>query len=276
MRRVLLTFSGAKYFDTTKRIVEDAPRFGADEVMVADDWWLKNCHPGYWRKMEWFRQQRNKREGGPRGVDWFCFKSFTILNAFRRLNRGDVLLYTDADTVPIADLTMLYERCVTDGGAMLFSARGCTNAHWTKRDCFILMGCDEPRYYTPWQTVARFMLFEKGGAFPVEDFLGQWLGFTANPILNTFERSILGLPELTGFREHRCEQSVLTCLSLRYGLRRYREACEFGGWDGPSLPEEADDGYPGYQTFSQVGKHSFRPGYSGDESEGSSFRNLND
>lgn len=274
MSRVYATFSGAKYHDTTRRIVQDAPRFGADQVLVFDDHWLRLDRPGYWSKTEWFRQQRNRQEGKPRGVDWFCFKPFTVLDAFRRLSPGDVLLYTDADTFPIANLTPLYEQCVADGGAMLFCARGCMNGVWTKRDIFTVMGCDEPRYRDTWQAVARFMLFEKGGAFPAEEFLGQWLGFTANPFVSTFEPSVLGLPDDEGFQENRVEQSVLTNLSVRYGLPLYREACEFGCWgEAANLARERD--LP-HQFFSQTGAHSFRPGYAGDESEGSAFRNVTD
>lgn len=272
---VLATFSGARYHDTTQRIVEDSPKFGAGKVLVYDDRWLRESRPGYWAKTEYFRTRPMVR-----GVDWFCFKPFVILDAFRRLNDGDVLLFIDADTFPIADLAPLYDTCRRDGGAMLFNARGCVNKLWTKRDVFILMGCDEPAYHDTWQAVARFLLFQKGGKFPVEKFIGEWLGFTANPFINTFEPSVLGLPDYPGFRENRCEQSVLTNLSVKYGVKLYREACEFGCWDEP---EEGKGGcvpvqYHGEtfgQTFSQQGGNTYRPGFK-NEAEGSAFRNVKD
>ncbi len=39
-KRILITFSGAAYDNTTEIIVRDAPRFGVDEVRVYDDLWL--------------------------------------------------------------------------------------------------------------------------------------------------------------------------------------------------------------------------------------------
>lgn len=271
MKRILCTFSGAKYSYTTGRIATESKDHGSDEVWIADDWWLRNCRPDYWEKTQWFREQP-----GVRGVDWFLFKPFYLLDLFRRLDDGDVLMHTDADTFPVADLTPLYEQCVKDGGVMLFSARGCVNKIWTKRDCFILMGCDEPKYHDTWQAVGRFMLFQKGGDFPAEKFLCEWLGATANPIANTFAPSILA-PEYEGFRQHRAEQSCLTNLAVRYGLPMYRELCEFGyGYPGdvPSAQQPCERDCVGHQVMSQHGGHSYAPGR-GDQ-DGSEWRNINE
>jgi hypothetical protein len=269
---IYATFSGAAYHNTTQRIVEDAPRFGADAVWVFDDHWLEHCRPGYWEKVRYFRERPDRR-----GVDFFCFKPFVVLDAFRRLNDGDVLLFTDADTFPVADLSPLHDLCKRDG-VVLFNARGCVNRVWTKRDCFILMGADEPRYHESWQAVGRFMLFRKGGSFPCEAFLGQWLGFTANPLINTFDPSVIA-PDYPELRQSRCEQSVLTNLAVRYGVKLYREACEYGCWhqqeDHPEVPEQYRYGVP-HQMFSQVAGATYRPGFRGDVSEGSAWRNIED
>lgn len=271
---VVATFSGAKYHDTTARIVADSPRFGADRVMVYDDFWLLKHRPEFCDRTSWFFRRANGGEGRPRGVCWFCFKPLVVLDAFRRLSPGDMLLWLDADTYPVAPLAPLFDRCRADGGKMLFNVLGCKNRWYTKRDAFTLMGLDGPdgppeAYLETFQCVARFMLFERGGAFPAEAFLGEWLGFTANPLVNTFEPSILGRPDDPGFIQNRCEQSVLTNLAVKYGCRLYREACGFGNGG-----KEDWGVYP--QTFEQVGSHSYRPGYAGDESEGSAFRNVDD
>lgn len=282
MKRHYVTFSGARYFDTTNRIVGNAPKYGADNVLVYDDWWLQHCRPAYWDRVRWFRQQRWNDEAGPRGVDFFVFKPYVILDALRRIDPGDVLLWSDADTYPIADLRPFYDRCVTDGGALFFAARGCLNKWYTKRDVFVLMGCDSAPYYEAWQTVGRFMLFRKptgeglpgtgGPEFDSERFLLDWLAYTANPFINTFEPSVIS-PDQEELKQSRCEQSVLSLLRQKYGMPLYREACEFGCWKGETDPNREID-FPGHQTFSQVGGHSYRPGFAGDHFEGSSFRNV--
>lgn len=275
--RHYVTFSGARYDYTTQRIVEDAPKYGVDNVIVYDDFWLRECRPEYWSRVEWFRNQRHKDEAGPRGVDWFIFKSYVMLDALRRIEPGDVFLFTDSDTFPVTNLGYLYDTCVADGGVMLFGARGCLIREWTKRDVMLLMGCDGPKYLDEWQTVGRFMLYRKptgtGVEFDSERFLLDWLAYTANPFVNTFEPSVLG-PDQPELRQSRAEQSVLSNLRIRYGLPIYREACEFGCWEGKAdLAHERD--LP-HQFFSQDGRHSYRTGYAGDESEGSAFRSVHD
>lgn len=258
----LATFSGARYHDTTRRIIEDSPRFGVDDVLVYDDYWLKTRRPEFVERMKWFWEHPKHR-----GCGWFTFKPFYILDALSRLDKGDTLLALDADTFPIADLSVLFRQCRADGGVMLFSAVGCWNNVWSKRDAMIAMGCDSPKYQDAQHAVARFCLFQKGGAFPAEEFVGQWLGFTACPLINTFDQSVLG-PELPMFRENRTEQTVLTNLAHRYGLKLYREACEFG-----NSVDNDKDLYG--QLFVQDGRHTYGPG-DRDESAGSRYRNVND
>jgi len=254
------TFSGAKYHDQTTRIVEDAPKYGADKVLVYDDVWLARCRAGFVQRMSYFWDHPEHR-----GCGWFTFKPFVILDALRRVAHGDVVLYTDADTYPIASLLPLYQRCRDDGGVMLFSAVGCVNYAWTKRDAFIVMGCDEVDYWYAQHAVARFMLFEKGGKFPAEHFLWDWLAYTTSPLVNTFDASVLG-SELPGFVQNRCEQSVLSNLAKRYGVRLYREACQFG--NSVEMDKEL---FP--QTFFQHGGHTFEPG---GHRDGSFWRNVED
>jgi hypothetical protein len=136
---------------------------------------------------------------------------------------------------------------------------------------FLVMACDRPEYHAAKHAVARFMLFQKGGAFSAEEFLYDWLAYTANPLCNTFDPSViapaLGLPELPGFTQNRCEQSVLSNLAVQYGCRLYREACQFGAGSQQDRDIFGD-------TFFQHGSATYGP--DGPGGNGSSFRNVNE
>ncbi len=262
-KHILICFGGEAYDNTTEIIVRDAPRFGVDKVLVYDDAWLMQQE--FYRLNSWLWTHHGDMQNNPRGFGWFAWKPFIIMHALQHYcAEGDVLLYTDADTYPIFDLTPIYQECVRIGGTMLFAAQGCLHAHWCKRDTFVVMGQDADAYggslRSRQHAVARFMLFEKG-PWRVWQFLMEWLAYCLNPLANTFDPSVI-LPEYPELREPRCEQAILTNLAHKYGHKLYREACQ----SGEHVADDKDL-YP--QLFIQDGN-------CGDKNQlkGSRFRNV--
>jgi hypothetical protein len=229
VRRIYCTFSGSMYDETTQRIVEDAPKFGVDEVRVYDDRWLMETE--FYRLNRWIFDLKSK--GEHRGFGWYAWKPFVILQEMERWESTKfapaTILWTDADTYPVGDLTPLYQRCHDDGGIMLFAAEGWTQGQSTKRDCMIAMDADhpiEPCYRFKQHATARFALFEAGN-YRAKQFLMEWLTYCLNPLCVGLEPSVLA-PEYQEYQEHRSDQSTLTNLAHKYGLRLYREADQFG------------------------------------------------
>ena len=255
MRRVLVTFSGAPYEATTRRIVEDGPRFGADDVVVYDDLWLTT--QDFYRQNEWLWRHPHRR-----GFGWYAWKPFVIWHALQRLDEGDVVLYVDADTAPIAHLGALFVKCEQDGGVMLFASEGHRQSEWCKWDCYAAMGVDRFAPMDQQAGVARFMLFQRG-PWKSTQFLMEWLAYCVNPLANTFDLSVLG-PERPEFVEHRAEQAIMTNLAHKYGLRLYREACEAG--NGSARDRELY-----WQLFTQVNDDVAHVSF---EPVGSSFFNV--
>lgn len=262
MRRIYCTFSGSMYNQTTQRIVEDAPKFGVDYVRVYDDRWLME-QPFYWLN-RWIFDLKSRNEH--RGFGWYSWKPFVILQEMEYqmedhlldyvCGEGDaddapvppapIILWTDADTFPIGDLGPLYEQCRKDGGIMLFAAEGCAQGAWTKRDCMIAMSRDgacypkavakhgEADFPKDQHATARFALFEAGN-YRAKQFLMEWQTYCLNPLCVGLEPSVLA-PEYPEYQEHRSDQSILTNLAHKYGLKLYREADAFG--DGTDRDRE--------------------------------------
>jgi hypothetical protein len=217
--RHLITFSGAAYEETTKLIVGRAQLYGADEVTVYDDRWLLD--QDFYQQNAWLWEHPHKR-----GFGWYAWKPFIIWHALSQAKDGDVVLYVDADCVPVAPFGMLFDRCVRDGGIMLFASENHRQQEWCKHDCYVVMGQDEQQFYDVPAGVARFMLFEKG-PWKATQFLMEWLTYCVNPLATTFDSSVLG-EECSLFVEHRAEQAIMTNLAHKYGLTLYREACDAG------------------------------------------------
>jgi len=234
MKKVYITFSGNLYDKTTKIIVEDGLKYGADEVRVYDDKWLLT--QPFYEQNKWLWNHSHKR-----GFGWYCWKPFIVYHALQNLEDGDIVMFTDADCYPINDFSILYEQCNKDGGIMLFS-----NAHqhskWCKRDCYIVMAQDNAKYHNIQQGCARFMLFQKGKWKAIQ-FLMEWLTYCVNPRATTFDPSALA-EELPGMIEHRCEQAIMTNLAYKYDVKLYREADQHG-----NFRNEYKDLYP--QLFVQ-------------------------
>lgn len=223
--RLYITFSGAAYHETTRLIVERATSYGADRVVVYDDRWL--LKQDFYTQNRWLWDHPHKR-----GFGWYAWKPFAIWHALSTLRDGDVVLYTDADTYPIAPFGMLYDQCVDEGGIVLFASEGHLQIEWCKADCYAVMGqTPQPDRLAG---VARFLLFQKG-PWRTTQFLMEWLTYCVNPRATTFDASVLHLED-PAFIEHRAEQAILTNLAHKYGLPLHREACQAGNgaareWD---------------------------------------------
>lgn len=253
MRRAYVTFSGAAYDETTALIVERAPKLGADAVMVFDDRWLIDT--GYVDANRWLYDAEPKF-----GFGYCSWKAFTILSAMDRLEDGDVVFYVDADTFPIgAPFGQLFDACAAAGGVFLFEEQGCSNLTFTKADCMVAMGLSVAD-----ATIAagRFSLWRKG-SFLARQMLSEWWAYSVNPRCMLWDHSVI-VPDQPEFRRHTTEQSVLTQLARKYGVRLHRTPDQNG-----SLGLYADDD----ALYPQILEQRWCTGNRGDLS-GSRFRTV--
>ncbi len=257
MKRVYITFGGAAYDETTERIVTDGPKLGAHCVWVYDDRWLLEKRADFREMNSFLWETENKF-----GFGWCSWKAMVILDALDRCIPGDVVLYSDADTYPIADLSPIFEGCRDSAeGMFLFQANACDNDRFTRRDCFIAMGLDDPKYYGRTHGCGRFAAF-MAGRWKATQFLMEWLAYSVNPMCQTVAPSKYGA-DLPGYSRHSNEQSVLTMLAYKYNIPLHREACQYG-WPPVS---HFEDTYP--QLFFQVACKGDRADLSG-----SKYRNV--
>lgn len=274
MKKVICTFSGSRYHDTTKKIVDNGSRYGCDEVFVYDDVWLLK-QKAHCASTQWAFNDKDVR-----GVNWFAFKSFVIQHALSRCETGDIVLFIDADTVPIADTTPLFDMA-EKYPAILFAACNHSQKHWSKRDCNALMGCDHEWLRNRQAGVARFMLFRKGGeiayapeerdvsqSIKVEDFIQEWLTWSCDERASTFRESVLFPEYKDGFIQHRTEQAILTNLASKYSIPLHRECDQWGNGFEKDFPFDTYG-----QIFESTGVYSYAPG---PRLPGSVFANIRD
>jgi uncharacterized protein YndB with AHSA1/START domain len=177
----------------------------------------------------------------PRGAGYWLWKPFIIKETLKEMGNGDVLIYSDAGVEIIGDLSPLIDLCLEKSQILLFAGHyddvGAPGPNlcgkWTKRDCFVFMDCDEPRYHQGRMLDASFIVLAR--TKKTMAFVREWLLYCSQSQLLTDHPNVCGLPNIPGFIEHRHDQSILSILALREEIEIFRHPSQYGNHlkDGP-------------------------------------------
>ena len=96
---------------------------------------------------------------------------------------------------------------------------------YTKRETFILMGCDGARFTDTRQRLAGCMLFQISPF--AEKFVDEFLDLAQDPRLIADKKSTDD-PNYPDFVAHRHDQSIFSLLTKRYGVDAYRDPSQYG------------------------------------------------
>jgi len=151
----------------------------------------------------------------PTGAGYWLWKPWIISQALAEVDPGDAVVYMDAGVhfaAAVDPLVALLERT----GDVLLLSEGFREADYTKRDAFVLLGCDGPRW---WDTPQRFASVVVVRSSPTARRLVEdWLRACEDPRVLTDAPNEMGEANLPGFVAHRHDQSVLSLLSKRAGI----------------------------------------------------------
>jgi hypothetical protein len=191
---------------------------------------LRAWTPEELRATQFFGEHREILEAA-RGAGYWLWKPYIIRERLEALPEGDVVVYLDAGAMIVADPSPLFRIC-KDVEIVLFAGhyegaagRPYQCGHWTKRDCFVLMGCDEPRYHQAPMADAS-MVVVRNGPYG-RRFMDEWLAFASRAEIITDVDSTTG-PERPDFVGHRHDQSILSLLAVRHGLSLFRGPSQYG------------------------------------------------
>jgi hypothetical protein len=156
----------------------------------------------------------------PRGAGYWLWKPYIILKSLDTLEENDYLMYTDAGTLYFSSIRPFQAQLEHDGQDIYFSSLFFENQYWSKRDTFVLMGCDSEEYYRAARVSPAYILFRKTERSM--EFVRQWLQWMTDARLATDRPSECGLPELPRFLGHRHDESVVSLMVLKLGYQPYR------------------------------------------------------
>jgi hypothetical protein len=175
---------------------------------------------GYTR--EWlvetdFYKENSELLDNKRGAGFWIWKPYVILDRLNSIDDGDIIFYLDCADVFTIGLSDFLKDYFSNNNTDCLLAHGGSNKqkHYTKRDAFYLMGCDETRYHEHVQLEAGMLCFKN--TEKIRKIIYEWLQYCTNPNI------ISDLPNLhgdnfDGFIVHQSDQSVISNLSLKYNL----------------------------------------------------------
>jgi hypothetical protein len=174
------------------------------------------------QKEQFYQLHRNILDQ-KRGAGYWLWKPYIILQELKRLDDGDYVVYSDCGRHFVQSFSRridtLLARCSDNRGVLpgVYIPYWGANRTWTKRDCFVLTGCDQEEYWNPCQIQASFSVWQKN-EFSLS-FAEKWLRYCTDERILTDIPNTCGLPDFAGFKEHRHDQSVLTICAIEEGLR---------------------------------------------------------
>tara|TARA_Y100000310_G_scaffold341146_2_gene439341 strand:- start:900 stop:1667 length:768 start_codon:yes stop_codon:yes gene_type:complete len=162
------------------------------------------------------------------GGGFWIFKSIFLKKVMEEMKYGDMIMWMDAGVECFPKLkkylSIFYEIAEDNEGFCIFNTIH-PHTKYTKRDCFYYMGCDKPEFYNKPICDAAIQIYIKNDK--TIKFIGDYLKYNADYRIATDSPNECGLPNFNNFVAHRHDQSILTNLTLKYGISRFIEPTQF-------------------------------------------------
>lgn len=217
MEIVLTNLSNKLYKKSRQRLNDSAIKFGINRINSYDFRKIKKSI---------FYKENKEILDKPKGIGYWLWKPFIILETFKKVNYGDIVIYSDCGIEIINPLDPLISICRDIEDVLLFRNCNYTNVQWTKRDCFVMMDCDSEQYWNGFHCDAAFSLFKKT-EFSIK-FVNEWLKYGKNKNILTDLPNICGKGNFPNYNEHRWDQSILSLLAQKYKISLYRMPTQYG------------------------------------------------
>lgn len=218
-----ITYGDKKYEGAAELNLKTAKMHGADKVIkygpkdLPFAFKLKNWRVYYGRSgwhMRW------------RGAGFWIWKSYVIRETLKELNDGDYLVYSDAGSVYVGDLCDIISTFNDEKLDVMVFSLLLQEKEYTKRDAFVLLNADEPRYTESRQRIGGYIIIRKSKK--AEDFIDEWHNACKDYRIITDSHNRMGKPNYKEFKDHRHDQSILSLTAKKHGIKEYRDPSQFG------------------------------------------------
>lgn len=192
---------------------------------------------------EEFRRKNQALLMQKRGGGYWIWKPYIILKTLERLNEGDILIYTDAGAIFVKKISYLLQTMERENTDIMVFSLDHLEKTYTKRDAFILMECDTPAYTDTNQILSGYIICKKTER--VLRLFTEWQKYILDERIVSDIPNRIGKDNYEGFIENRHDQSILSLLCKKYGVKPFRDPSQFGrGEYLVGVPKEVLDRSP--------------------------------
>ncbi len=163
-----------------------------------------------------FYQENKHILDQPRGCGYWLWKPYIILEQLNQPDPPDVVFYIDCGDIFNPEVFNYAEHAFQTNNCCLLLNGSYAMRFWTKRDCFVLMGCDSEKYWNQTMIEAGAEFWKNDGQ--AKTVLNEWLTCCKDERLLTDIDNTCGLPNLDNFQDHRHDQCILTNLAIKHSL----------------------------------------------------------
>jgi predicted SpoU family rRNA methylase len=180
----------------------------------------------------------------PKGGGYYLWKPYIYRKAYDELNDGDYLIYTDAGSIYVNNIKHLIDCMKREKvNIMVFSLqKEMLERKYTKRDALILTDCDSPKYIDTPQSIGGYMIYKKSPE--VKAFFDEVLEYAQDIRVISDNDNVMGQPNYDEFVAHRHDQAVISLISKKQGIKRFRDPSQFGLINHYEPEVESRSAYP--------------------------------
>lgn len=189
---------------------------------------------------EWFKYFNSEivsatQRGG--GTGFWIFKPYFCTRAALDYQEGDIIIYADAGVEFIAPVQPIIDRMNAEGLDIFLFGNDHMHTLWTKGSVLDHM---LPYWSDQSEQVQASAIFFRVNGY-TRRFMRRWLAWSQIPGFIDDSPSVFTGKDRKGFREHRNDQSILTCLALQDDIPLHWWPVQYGHYIKHKYP---NDKYP--------------------------------
>lgn len=191
----LACYATADFYPSAVRLCVSAYRYGIDHICLYTPASLPEAFIAKHKNMFAYK----------RGAGYWIWKPQIILQTMQQAAEDDIIIYADSGIDILASLQLLIE-LAHQKGIVLFSAEPYVQREWTKRDAFVLLDADSPKYWNDEHIWGGFQIYKNNQRS--KRFVSEWLQSMSDERAVTDSPNEMGKPNFPGFQEHRHDHDM--------------------------------------------------------------------